>query len=145
MSKKWMYLFVLAVLVIPLILTACGPTPEPTKAPEPTEAAAPEPTAAPEEPTAAPEEPTAAPEEPEVAAGPYDEVDPTGATVLWWHQHTQERQEGLNQMVEEFNQTNEWGIEVVAEFAGSYGEIYDKMIAAIAADDPTLMPNLTVG
>ena len=65
--------------------------------------------------------------------------------MLWWHQHTQERQEGLNQMVEEFNQTNEWGIEIVPEFAGSYGEIYDKMIAAISADDPSLLPNLTVG
>ncbi|MFN2185555.1 MAG: hypothetical protein ACK2UU_16315, partial [Anaerolineae bacterium] len=84
MSKKWMYLFVLAVLVIPLILTACGPTPEPTAAPEPTKA--PEPTEAAPEPTAAPEEPTAAPTEPEAAAGPYDEVDPTGANVLWWHQ-----------------------------------------------------------
>ena len=48
-------------------------------------------------------------------------------------------------MVAEFNASNEWGIEVVAEFAGGYGDIYDKMINAIAADDPTLMPNLTVG
>ena len=87
------------------------------------------------------------PEEPEepAAEGPYDAVDPTGQTVLWWHQHTKEREEGLQEMVQEFNSTNEWGIEVVAEYAGGYGEIYDKMIAAIAADDPTLMPNLTVG
>ena len=139
MSKKWLYLFVLAVLVIPLILTACGPTPEPTTAPEPTEAA-PEPTEAVEEP-----EPTEAAEEPEAPAGPYEDVDPTGATVLWWHQHTQEREEGLQEMVAEFNETNEWGITVNAEYAGGYSEIYDKMIAAIAADDPTLLPNLTVG
>ena len=78
-------------------------------------------------------------------AGAYEEVDPSGQTVLWWHQHTRERQEGLNQMVEEFNNSNEWGIEVIAEYAGGYSEIYDKMIAAIAAGDPTLMPNLTVG
>jgi hypothetical protein len=38
MSKKWMYLFVLAILVVPLLLTACGPTAEPTAAPEPTQA-----------------------------------------------------------------------------------------------------------
>jgi multiple sugar transport system substrate-binding protein len=134
MSKKWMYLFVLAVLVIPLILTACGPTPEPTAAPEPTEAAP--------EPTEAAPEPTEAVEEPEVAAGPYDDVDPTGATVLWWHQHTGARDEGLQQLVTEFNETNEWGIEVAAEYAGGYAEIYDKMIAAISANDPTLLPNL---
>ena len=146
MSKKWTYVLVLAVLLIPLVLTACGATeaPEPTQAPP-----AEEPTAVPEEPTAAPEEPTAAPEEPtaepEEAAGPYEEVDPTGAQVLWWHQHTQEREEGLQEMVAEFNETNEWGIQVTAEYAGGYSEIYDKMIAAIAANDPTLMPNLAVG
>ncbi|MGC9333034.1 MAG: extracellular solute-binding protein [Anaerolineae bacterium] len=136
MSRKWMYLFVLAILVVPMLLTACGPTAEPTSAPEPTQAEV--------QPTEALEEPTAAPEEPETA-GPYDDVDPTGATVLWWHQHTKERAEGLNEMVAEFNETNEWGITVNAEYAGGYSEIYDKMIAAIAADDPTLMPNLTVG
>jgi multiple sugar transport system substrate-binding protein len=106
---------------------------EPTKAPEPTKAEVVEPTKAPE--------PTAPP----AAAGPYDEVDPTGAKVLWWHNHTQEREEGLQQMITEFNASNEWGIEVTAEFAGQYNEIYDKMIAAIAANDPTLLPNLTVG
>jgi len=86
-------------------------------------------------------EPTATPE----PAGPYEDMDPTGIEVLWWHQHTQEREEGLQQMVEEFNNANEWGIKVTAEFAGGYSEIYDKMISAIAADDPTLLPNLTVG
>ena len=38
--------------------------------------------------------------EPQAATGPYDAVDPTGATVLWWHQHTQEREEGLQEMVD---------------------------------------------
>ncbi len=75
----------------------------------------------------------------------YEKVNPKGATVLWWHQHTKEREEGLKQMVEEFNKTNEWGITVVAEYAGNYSEIYDKMLNAIAANDPTLLPNLTVG
>jgi peptide/nickel transport system substrate-binding protein len=127
MSKKWIYLLAVAVLVIPSILTACAPT------------AAPAPTTAPvaEEPTTAP----VAPEVP-VVAGPYEDVDPSGATLLWWHQHTRERQEGLNQMVEEFNQSNEWGITVQAEYAGGYPEIYDKMIAAIATGDSSLLPNL---
>jgi multiple sugar transport system substrate-binding protein len=48
-------------------------------------------------------------------------------------------------MVAEFNASNEWGITVSAEYAGGYSEIYDKMIAAIAANDPTLLPNLAVG
>jgi multiple sugar transport system substrate-binding protein/sn-glycerol 3-phosphate transport system substrate-binding protein len=134
MSKKQVYLFVSAALIATMILSACA-TPQPTATPEPVVEA---PTATPK-----PEEPTATPE-PE-PAGPYENVDPTGIEMLWWHQHTQERQEGLDQMVEEFNNTNEWGIKVTAEFAGGYSEIYDKMISAIAADDPTLLPNLTVG
>ncbi len=127
MSKKWLYLLVSLVLLASMLLTACA-TEEPTATPEPAP-----PTATPK-----PEEPTATP----VPAGPYEDVDPTGAKVLWWHQHTSEREEGLQQMVVEFNAANEWGIEVTAEFAGGYPEIYDKMINAIAADDPTLMPNL---
>ncbi|MGD8488987.1 MAG: extracellular solute-binding protein [Anaerolineae bacterium] len=137
MSKKWLYLLVIAVLVLPMILTACGATEEPA----PTEVpAVEEPTAAPEE----PEEATAAPEEPAEAEG-YENVDPTGATVLWWHNHTTIRDEALQEMVAEFNASNEWGIEVTAEYAGAYDEIYNKMLAAIAADDPTLLPQLTVG
>jgi peptide/nickel transport system substrate-binding protein len=135
MRKKWLYLLMLAALVVPLILTACAATEAP-----------PEPTAPPEEPKEEPAAPTEAPEaEPPVAAeGPYEGVDPSGQEVLYWHQHTRARQEGLDEMVAEFNDTNEWGIQVNAEYAGGYPEIYDKMIAAISADDPTLLPNLTV-
>lgn len=75
----------------------------------------------------------------------YEKVDPKGAKVLWWHQHTKEREEGLKQMVDEFNSTNEWGIVVTAEYAGGYSEIYDKMINGISANDPSLLPNLVVG
>ncbi len=144
--KKWMSLIMFLALVLPLLLSACGPTEapiEPTQAPvvqEPTQApVAQEPTKAPE-PTAVPE-PTAEP----VAEGPYEAVDPTGAKILFWHQHTKEREEGLKQMVDEFNANNEWKIEVSAEYAGAYGEIYDKMITAIGANDPTLLPHVTVG
>ena len=143
MSKKWMYILTLIVLVVPLILTACGATEEPTA--EPTaEVPVGEPTEAPpvEEPT---EPPAVAEPTEEVAKGAYTDVDPSGQTVLWWHQHTRDRQEGLDQMVQEFNDTNEWGITVIAEYAGGYQDIYDQMITAIAADDPSLMPNLTVG
>jgi multiple sugar transport system substrate-binding protein len=94
-------------------------------------------------PGAPPPKPEPTPEP--VPAGPYEDVDPTGQAVLFWHNHTKERDEGLQQMVADFNATNEWGIEVTSEFAGYYDEIYDKMIAAIAADDPTLLPQLTVG
>ena len=133
MVKKMTYLFVLLALVV---LPACAKTAAPpAAAPTATPQAAP-PTATPK-----PPEPTPTP----VPAGPYENVDPKGAKVLWWHQHTKEREEGLKQMVADFNAANEWGIEVTAEYAGGYSEIYDKMINAIAANDPTLLPHLTVG
>ena len=70
-----------------------------------------------------------------------DAVDPTGAEVVYWHQHSRERQEGLAAMVDRFNQTNEWDITVVQEYQGSYGDIYNKMITGIAANQ---VPNLVV-
>jgi multiple sugar transport system substrate-binding protein len=82
---------------------------------------------------------------PPAAAGAYEEVDPTGAKIIWWHNHTKAREEGLKEMIAEFNANNEWKIEVTAEYAGSYSEIYDKMVTGIGANDPTLLPNLTVG
>ena len=46
---------------------------------------------------------TAAP----VMAQDYENVDPTGQTVTFWHQHTRERETTLLEIVDEFNQTNE--------------------------------------
>jgi multiple sugar transport system substrate-binding protein len=143
--KKWVYLIMLATLILPSILVACGGTAE-----EPTAETTAEETAAETAAETTAEETTAeketVAEEPVVEGDwPYEAVDPTGATVLWWHQHTKEREVGLQEMVAEFNADNEWGIQVSAEYAGGYSEIYDKMINAIAANDPTLLPNLTVG
>jgi multiple sugar transport system substrate-binding protein len=58
---------------------------------------------------------------------PYADVDPTGATVEFWHQHTGDREVALNDIVARFNETNPWGITVVASNQGGYGDIYNKM------------------
>jgi len=55
-------------LLAGILITACGPTPEPTEVPEEPTAVSEEPTAVPEEPTAVPEEPTEAPEITETGA-----------------------------------------------------------------------------
>jgi multiple sugar transport system substrate-binding protein/sn-glycerol 3-phosphate transport system substrate-binding protein len=76
---------------------------------------------------------------------PYGDVDPTGARVVFWHNHAREREEGLHQLAEEFNRTNQWEITVLPEFAGGYDDIYERIVAGIAAGDPDLLPNLTIG
>ncbi len=75
-------------------------------------------------------------------SGPLAGVDPRGQTVVWWHNHSRAREEGLLEMVEEFNATNECGITVIAENQGSYNDIRDKMNAGIATGE---LPGLVVG
>jgi multiple sugar transport system substrate-binding protein len=68
-------------------------------------------------------------------------VDPSGQTVVYWHQHSSDREEALNEMVAAFNEGNPWGITVEASNQGGYGDIYQKMIAGIASGE---LPNLVV-
>ena len=71
----------------------------------------------------------------------WDEVDPSGQTVTFWHQHSQEREAELEAIVQQFNETNEWGITVEAEYQGGYGDIFQKMLPLIGTDST---PNLVV-
>ena len=71
----------------------------------------------------------------------WDEVDPSGQTVTFWHQHTRDRETSLQEIVQEFNDTNEWGITVVAEYQGGYGDIFQKMLPLLGSDST---PNLVV-
>ncbi|MFO7321970.1 MAG: extracellular solute-binding protein [Chloroflexota bacterium] len=66
-------------------------------------------------------------------------VDPTGETVVYWHQFTEAQAETMQQIVEGFNSSNEWGITVEMVHQGSYNEIRDQMSAAIIAGE---LPNL---
>lgn len=73
--------------------------------------------------------------------GPLAGVDPSGQTVVWWHQHSGGREEFLNGLIADFNANNPWGITVEGSFQGGYGDIYQKMIAGIPSGD---VPNLVV-
>ncbi len=84
------------------------------------------------QPTQAPA-PTQAPDAPKV--DPWENVDPSGATVVFWHQHTRAREASLLEIVDEFNKTNEWGITVVAEYQGGYGDIFNKMLTFMNTPD----------
>ena len=71
----------------------------------------------------------------------YENVDPSGQTVTFWHQHSRERETALLEIVEEFNTTNEYGITVVAEYQGGYDDIFQKMVALLGTQDT---PNIVV-
>ncbi len=73
--------------------------------------------------------------------GNIDEIDLTGATVIFWHQHSSGREEELMAIVDEFNANNEYGITVEARNEGGYGDIYDKMIAGLTSGE---LPGLVV-
>lgn len=70
-----------------------------------------------------------------MAEGAYAGVDPTGQTVVWWHQHSGSREEKLMALIAEFNASNEYGITIDAQNQGGYDEIRDKVNSSIAAGE----------
>jgi len=46
--------------------------------------------------------------------GPFAGVDPSGESIIWWHNHSGDREEQLLPLVEQFNETNACGITVEA-------------------------------
>lgn len=139
---------------------ATAPAAEEETAAEPTEAPAEEPTEEPmEEPEEEPmEEPAEETEEPaaeeggeEMAAdmptmmgisectvaeaGPFAGIDPNGVEIVWWHNHTGNREEPLAELVNQFSETNACGITVEPQLQGNYDDIRDKVNASIAAGD----------
>ena len=73
--------------------------------------------------------------------GDLENLDPSGQTVTYWYQHSRSREETLVAMIDDFNATNEWGITVQGEYAGGYGEIYNKVVAGIPAGE---VPDIAV-
>jgi ABC-type glycerol-3-phosphate transport system substrate-binding protein len=69
--------------------------------------------------------------------------DLDGTTVTFWHGwSSDEPLEGLTDIVDAFNNTNEYGIYVKALDQGGYGELEDAMKAAIQSGD---VPDLVAG
>ena len=67
--------------------------------------------------------------------GPFAGVDPSGQSIVWWHNHSGSREEQLLPLVDQFNQTNACGITVEAQNQGSYNDIRDKVNASAAAGE----------
>ena len=68
-------------------------------------------------------------------------IDPSKQKVLFWHQHDGKRRQALQTLVNEFNITNSHGIELTAEYAGEYRDIYNRMPGAFRDGSP---PQLVV-
>ena len=75
------------------------------------------------------------------AQADYENVDPSGQTVNFWHQHTGIREGMLNEIVVDFNATNPWGITVIAENQGGYNDIFNKMLVLLGSNE---VPDLVV-
>jgi len=116
------YLGLIAILLIGVLaLSACTAMPAAPAGEQATEPAA--------------EAPADASAADTAAEGAYAGVDPTGQTVVWWHQHTGSREEKLLALLDEFNSTNEYGITLDPQNQGGYDEIRDKVNSSIAAGE----------
>ena len=69
-------------------------------------------------------------------------LNPGGQEVVFWYQHTREREEALHKLIADFNETNSDGITVRGEYVGRYGDIYNKMNVGIQSG--SLAANLVV-
>lgn len=75
------------------------------------------------------------------AAQDLSGVDPSGQTITYWNQYrTDSAQDvAIRALVNEFNETNEYGITVEATYQGSYGDIQTLMESAMQSGE---VPNL---
>ena len=127
--RRTRVLLVAVILIASMLLGACAKA---TKVPAPTEA--PVATEAP----VVTEAPTEAPAE----VDPWADVVPA-KEIVWWHQHTgSAREAAIKKIVDDFNNTNEYGIKVTAEYAGSYSDIFNKMLPILNTPD---VPDVVVG
>ena len=64
----------------------------------------------------------------------YEGVDPSGQQITYWHPFSDQREETLNQIVQAFNTSNEYGVTVTAAGQGDYGDLFQKMLPLLNTD-----------
>lgn len=119
--------FLTVLVVASLLLAACPSAVPAAPAPSGAEAAATEAPAA--------EAAEAASSDSGEMTMDWENVDPTGQEISFWHQHTGAREEALKVIVDEFNANNEYGIKLTAEYQGDYPEIFQKMLTILGTDE----------
>ncbi len=73
-----------------------------------------------------------------------ENVDPTGQTVVYWHQYQDTGAQGktIGAIIDSFNKTNPYKITVQGSYQGNYGQISQLVNAGITSGD---LPNLVAG
>ncbi|MGQ9909426.1 MAG: extracellular solute-binding protein [Candidatus Flexifilum sp.] len=69
-------------------------------------------------------------------------VDPSGQTVVYWHQFSGAQATTIDALIARFNETNEFGITVTGIPQGNYNDIRELMNAGIVSGE---LPNLVAG
>lgn len=70
---------------------------------------------------------------------PFADVDPTGATITYWHEWDGRQGEGITAIIEAFNADNEWGITVEQFPQGRSSDVRANISTAITSGD---LPNI---
>lgn len=73
---------------------------------------------------------------------PYADVDPSGTTIMYWHEWDGAQQEGITQIIDSFNSSNEWGITVEQLPLGGTSDVRSNISTGITSGD---LPNLAGG
>lgn len=79
--------------------------------------------------------------QPTLPGDPWEIINPTGQTVRIWHPYGDKRQEVLNQLIEDFNRSNAWDINVIPESKDSFTSLYYDVLAVLNTPDA---PNLVL-
>ncbi len=69
-------------------------------------------------------------------------IDPSGQTIIYWHEWDGAQLEAITQIIDNFNSSNEWGITVETVELGSTGPMAEAMSAGITSGD---LPQLVGG
>ena len=74
-------------------------------------------------------------------SGAYSGVDPSGAQISMWYQFSGAMESTFKKLVDQFNQTNPWKIQLTVTAKGSYNTVYQAILAAIQTKT---LPDLSV-
>jgi multiple sugar transport system substrate-binding protein len=69
-------------------------------------------------------------------------IDPSGQTIVYWHEWDGGQLTAIDEIIANFNANNEWGITVETVAQGNTGNMSDAMNAGISSGD---LPNLVGG